>query len=114
MDILNLAYKDGPAIYYDASFRAVLEDHMTYLRNHEQTTLQQLEPHLVNKWRGDLFGFLSTLNIPAHYHWLIMRLNSMSAPTDFDLNVETLMLPSTSEVEKIKAIHVTRISKSTL
>lgn len=114
MDILNLAYKDGPTVYYDAAFRAVLEDHMTYLRGHQDTTLQQLEPHVVNKWRGDLFGFLTTINIPAHYQWLIMRMNSMSAPTDFDTNVETLLIPSPSEVEKIKAIHLTRISKSTL
>lgn len=113
MDILNLAYRDGASIYYDEKFRAVLEDHMTYFRTHATTTLQQLEAHEVNKWRGDLFGFLNTLKIPAQFHWLIMRMNAMSAPTDLDVHVETLLLPSTSEIEKIRSIHAIQI-KSTI
>ena len=38
MSLDALAIAEGPTLYYDDGFRAVIEDHMTYLRSHPTTT----------------------------------------------------------------------------
>jgi len=113
VDIDNLSIDPGPSIHYSLEFRSVLEDHMTYLRSHQDTTLLTLEPNEAAKWRSDLFGILTTKQVPAKYHWVIMRANSMLSPTDFNEETTTLIIPSYSEVDKIQRIHQTR-SKTSL
>lgn len=108
MDIKKLAYNEGPSIYYDPKFRAVLEDHMSFLRMHDETIMIQLNAHEVHKWVGDLFGFLLTLNIPAHMHWVVMRINSLSTPTDLNDSISNLLIPSSKALQVIANLHNTR------
>ena len=39
MSVNSLAIDTGPSIYYDPSFRNVLEDHWSVLRNSGKTTM---------------------------------------------------------------------------
>ena len=47
MDINNSAYDEGPSIFYFVYFRAVIEAHVDFLQNHEETRHLYLEPHEV-------------------------------------------------------------------
>lgn len=108
MDIDNLAVQSGAAIYYDDSFRAVLEDHMTYLRTHELTRIIQVEAHIADRWAGDLCGLLVSLNVPSYLHWVIMRMNGMMSPQDNGVDLRVLLVPSNKTLESIKNIHKTK------
>lgn len=105
MALQDLMLDSGPDVYYSAAFRNVLEDHMVYLRNHPQTSPLLVDPGESYQWRNDLFGLLSARAIPAHFHWMIMRLNNYTSPTQFIPNTVALLCPNFSIVEKIRQSH---------
>lgn len=105
MKIDALAMAEGPAIYYDDKFRAVLEDHLTYLRNHPKTTTVTVSPVDAFKYEGDYYGLLTTLNIPYHFHWLIMRLNGHRSPFSGNEKETQVIVPAESVIEQIRQSH---------
>lgn len=101
MLIDQLLLKTGPNVYYDSKFRIVLEDHMTYLKG--LRTTRQIEIDLQNayKFEGDLYGLLSILNIGAHLHFIVMRLNNMRSPAEYHHDIRTLYIPDETEISRI-------------
>lgn len=104
MEINNIAIDEGPSIYYRDSFRAVLEDHLGYLRGHEETTVYTIEPNIAYQWTADLFGFLNSKAVPAYMHWIIMRMNNMTSPTEMGEKVQTLLVPSSKTLSTLAKI----------
>lgn len=108
MTIDDIAINEGPEMYYSDSFRAVIEDHLGYLRGHEDTVIYSIEPNIAYQWTADLFGFLNSRKVPAYLHWTIMRMNSMTSPTEMGEGVHTLLVPNVkvlntlSNVQRVK------------
>jgi hypothetical protein len=107
MDVDKLMIQDGSKIYYDPDFRNVLEDHLTFLKTHSTTRNIVMDPQRVYKYESDLFGLLNDYNVPVSLHWLTMRMNDMTSPTDADLSITTLLLPDSSTVDQIRQSHMT-------
>lgn len=110
MDINILAKAPGTDIYYDPQFRVILEDHMTYLREHPQNILLNVESPYAYKYEGDLFGLLSHYNISFEFHWLIMRVNGYSSPTQTKDTLNRLIIPNTNVITRIRTVYETRSS----
>lgn len=108
MDIDKLAIDSGPSIYYDDAFRAVLEDHMSYLRSHPDTMIFPIEQNIADRWAGDLFGLLTSMKVEAYLHWVIMRMNMIYNPTDTNMSLTSLIIPSSKVLDTIKNIHKTK------
>jgi hypothetical protein len=111
MALTNLMVDPGPDIFYDPEFRNVLEDHMSYLReNYCQVVV--LQPDEAYQWRGDFFGLLSQKGVPRQYHWLVMRLNQYTSPNQFTEDIQVMLFPDYTVVEKIAQSHnsLSRIS----
>jgi hypothetical protein len=107
MALVNLMVDPGPDIFYNPEFRNVLEDHMTFLReNHSHVVM--VRPDQAFQWRGDFFGLLGNLNqekVPRQYHWLVMRLNQYTSPTQFTEDTPAILVPDYSVIEKIAQSH---------
>jgi hypothetical protein len=108
MLIDNIATNPGPDIYYNQNFRVVLEDHMTYLRNHSETISVGVTAAQAFKYEGDLAGLLFQLNIPAYLHWVIMRINKMNSPIELSKDCRYLFTPNPSVVERLRATYSTQ------
>lgn len=106
-NIDRLMIESGPEVYYTAAFRRVLEDHLTYLRDHDRTTVLDVEPSDAVKYQHDLQGLLLKYRIPTHHHWLVMRLNGMTSPTEMDDTHLRLMIPPQDAVDRIRQLHNT-------
>ncbi len=106
MYINNLMVPAGPDIYYGHGFHVVLEDHMSFLKEHPTSRVLTLEPMLAYKFEGDLFGLLLELNIPMQLHWIVMRMNNYRAPYDFDKGTGFLIVPDESTVDMIRQSHM--------
>lgn len=102
MQIDNLMPADGSQDYYDQGLRNSLEAHLSYLRNSKSTVTQPVDQHQVIVYHGDLFGYLTKANVKACYHWVVMRLNSMHSPRDFDETFRTLLVPDERELERLR------------
>lgn len=99
---------DGPSVYYmDPSFRAVLEAHIPYFRTDNRATLIPIDEHTAYRFEFDLWGLLLDLSIPRYLHWLIMRLNGMTSPTEYGPDRLELLIPDLDVVDRLRTKHTT-------
>lgn len=103
--INDLMPDDGPSIYYDARFRQVLEDHMTYLRQHPQTETMDVNNQVANKHHGDFTGVLQSYNIPPHLHWVVSRLNGFTSPSQYRSDQTRILVPSNGALDRLVTVH---------
>ena len=103
MKIDEIATSDGADIYYSDSFRVVLEDHMTYLRNHPQTYLKEVSSKQAYKFEGDFFGLLSELNQSPEFYWIIMRMNKLTSPVYSESTINSIIVPANDVIERIRS-----------
>jgi hypothetical protein len=108
MLINDLASTSGPDVYYDQKFRVVLEDHMTFLRQHPQTTMQQIKFRDAFKFEGDLSGLLYELSIPIELHWLVMRMNYFTSPVQNDETLKSVLVPEKSVIERLRSVYLNK------
>lgn len=80
---MSLMKKAGDAVYYDPAYRRVLESHLPILRDPGFSTVEIIEADEVHQYEGDLFGLLHRRGIPAHEHWIVMRVNGFENPNQF-------------------------------
>jgi hypothetical protein len=95
-------------IYYDTQFRNVLEDHMTFLREHPKTSIASVKVRDAYKYEGDLSGLLSAMNIEKSMHWVIMRMNNMTSPSDVKSSLKSLYIPKTEIIDRIREVFLTQ------
>lgn len=107
MFIDNQMIDDGPSDYYDDTFRNVLEDYMSVLRNDTNSTIMLIDASKAYKYEFDFYSLLSSYSVPVQYHWLIMRLNKMVVPTEASRELRSLIIPDFQTVERIRQSHKT-------
>ena len=110
MELTKSMASAGADIYYTPDFRNVLEDHVTLLRNDASTEVVDVKPNVAYKFERDLFGYLASINVPHHPHWITMRVNSWKKDTEF-LNPTRLFIPHQSSVNKIKQMYEASTTK---
>ena len=108
MDLLNLMIDPGADVYYSDAFRVVMEDHMTYLRNHEDNQALVTQPVYAQKYQGDFFGLLQHHHVAAHLHWVTLRMNHMTNPTQYDGLGLNFIIPSARTLEVIRNTYKTQ------
>lgn len=108
MQIYDITTSSGPDIYYNQLFRNVLEDHMTFLRNSQETTILNIEPAMAYKYEGDLFGLLFNYNIVFEYHWIVMRMNNMTNPNQTKSTLTNLIIPNKAIIERLRSVYMTK------
>lgn len=66
--------------------------------------MHEPEPLMVKKFNGDLYGYLSTLDLDNSLFPLILLLNGFKSTKDFGVNKKVIFLPKNSEylIDKIK------------
>ena len=106
LDTMMASY--GAQSNYTPEFLTVLEDHLTYLRTHEDTVVISVTNQEAEKWAGDFYGFLFSKKVDARLHYVTMRLTGMTAPTDFGVNINTVSLPSSNVINTLRKIENTR------
>jgi hypothetical protein len=102
MKLDALAIDPGSDIFYDDSFRSTLESFMSYFRESSSTSAKTVSPMDAYRFEFDLFSLLSSYNIPPYMHWIIMRVNKMTSPTDLNKDINMLLIPSETTVEHIR------------
>lgn len=108
MKIDNLMPTAGANEYFSSAFRVVLEDHMTYLRTHPTTTAIVFNGQELEKYYGDLAGILSFKGIPSIHHWIVMRMNNMTAMTDLVSTITSVIVPNVQLIDKLRQAYMTQ------
>lgn len=106
MSVNSLAIDTGPSIYYDPSFRNVLEDHWSILRNSSKTTMVSVDPMLAYRYEYSFYALLNALNIPTFKHWITLRLSGFRSPSEPDRTVSVIYVPSNDELSQLAQSHL--------
>ncbi len=108
MDILDYGLSGGPDIYYDPSFRNVVEDHMTYLRTRPDNQVISIEPMVAYKYAGDYFGMLLHHKVFTHHHWIVMRINGLISPQDYRDTMLSFIKPPDKTMELLRSVYMSQ------
>lgn len=111
MYIHQLALDAGEDIYHDPDFQIMIESYFTYLRGLTSTVSQSVEPAIGHKYEGDFYGLLSYLKVPKKYHNIILRFNGLHCTGDYMRDRLSIAVPSLNEIDLIKAVYETRVTK---
>jgi hypothetical protein len=105
--INNLMVDDGDSIFYDPEFHVTMESHMPWLRQLASTTTITLLPIDSVKYDADLGGLLQKYNVPVCYHWIVMRMNKLNSPSEFNSTITSLLIPSGDAIESLRRVLAT-------
>ncbi|ARV76738.1 hypothetical protein PHABIO_107 [Pseudomonas phage Phabio] len=117
--IMTLMAQPGPELFYDPKFRLMVETHINILRNHF-VTREDIPANHYYQYEGDFYGFLVGRSIPAHLHWVYMRVNGMTNPNQFAKDLRnyytgmvkpTLLIPNDGVLSDIQRMYVSLKNK---
>ncbi len=74
---------------------------MQILRNTAKPKAVELSGAQEVRHRGDFFALLNELLISQELHWIIMRLNGLNSPMEYQGNLEVILIPDNSFLELI-------------
>ena len=98
---LTKSVNSGQAIYYNRSFRQVVEDHLSLMRDANNHTVVDVTPSDAEAFNGDLYGLLAKEGVSLDLHWCIMRLNDYTSPTEMTSDVMELKTPNPSFIDRL-------------
>lgn len=111
MPILNMGLESPLAdVYNDTSFHLMLETHLDWLRNHEETIVQPVMPNEAHKYQYDLYGFLKAHGVPDQVFWATMRCSAMTSPIEFGMNTKSLYIASSKGVDQLRQLYLTSLT----
>lgn len=102
MDIDSLCYDPGATTYYDPDVRNSIDDHMTVLRSDSGTSMLNVAPQEVIKFRGDLYGLFTSLGIKPQYHYCVRRMNQLPSAFHVPEDLAYLFVPDYKLVDRIR------------
>lgn len=108
LTIDSYSHATGPTVFYTAAFRVVLEDHMTFFRTHQRTTMLRVTGEDAYRFEGDLFGLLKFYDVQDHHQWIVMRMNNMTSPADYDGLTLEFLLPDGDALELIRNTYMSQ------
>jgi len=102
--ILDSIDNQGPAIYYTDTFRQMVEDHLSVLKNMSTTQTRIITSDdwaTLYKYEGDFYGLLYAMGYDRRYHWTIMRMNGYRSRFEATDQIVALLIPDWSYVDKL-------------
>lgn len=105
-DLVEFAIDTGPAVYYSDSFLKVVEDHLTYLREHNKTFSLPVTPLQASQYRFDLRGLLNELGVSPRYHYIVMRMNYMTSFDQVSEDLIGLLVPDENIITTMASLHM--------
>ena len=94
-------------LHQEEKFGVLLETHLDWISRHAETRVLGVDLGLASKFNGDLFSYLSAMNIPREIHYAVMRLNRMTSPTEFGDQTVNSIVPSVKAIEDLKVLYKT-------
>ena len=97
----------GDARYYSAHWHRVVESHLQWIRSLPNNQVVRVQDAVAYKYEGDFMGLLQELRIPMELHWVAMRLNGYTSPTDYTYDRTSLFIPNPTTISRIFTTFVT-------
>ena len=101
MRIKSLVTHKVHKVFNEPAFKAILEDHLIWLVVHEETQAYEVPEIEAHRYANNLNGFLTSISVPPHLHWLVMRMSDLTTPLQFGEGTEYLLIPSARIIDDL-------------
>ena len=95
------------ASFFSPDFNQVLDSHMEYLRTAGGVRTAVIPTETRGLFIGDFYALLIEMNIDPKYHRFIMMLNGFTSPTKYDNQLNSLIIPDLSLIDKLLTVYQT-------
>lgn len=101
MALTDLMTSVADSAYYDEGFRVTLEDHVTYLYNLPETTINTVSAMDLHVFEFDFYGMLTDMGVPPELHYITMRMAGLSSPQDPFNHLSSIRVPPKGTISKM-------------
>lgn len=108
MQLINLLEVEDSLGYFEDSFRRMIEDHLTLIRQKGVSQTITLTPILGVRFQGDYFGLLTSLKIPNFMQWITMRVNGLLSPFELKADMTSITIVDTDYIRRLYNTHRTQ------
>ena len=105
MSVVNLLQPNIPKLQFQQDYVFLIDSYLTYLREHYGTNVVEVDPTKARVFYGDFYGFLQSRQISPEHWYLLLRLNKMTHPIQFDENLKQIIVPEDRELNIINIMH---------
>ena len=110
IDVMAIPSPDAFTLTDD--YNIFVESMAGWLRDNSQSSVIVIAPETGWQYRFDLTSFLIDNNVPLEDHRLLMRVNGITTPQDFDETVHSLIVPPQELIARLKSAYRTKLTAS--
>lgn len=99
--------------YATEEFMVILESHLSNFKSDPKTTVRTFTAQQAEKFQGDFYGLLTDMQVPKNMQYLVLRVNGLTDPADYQGDFLNIMVPSESKLGLLRNISNTTTKKST-
>jgi len=103
LSIQSLAKQRGEDVYYNDKYRIMIGQHIEQLRTSTDSQEIAVSEQSANRQLGDFYGLLLELDVLPKYHWIVMAVNGLKQPNEYDGN-NTIIMPSVNEIDRLTQV----------
>lgn len=104
MSVLSQMAPAGQSFFYSDTWRQIVETHLIWLRARNESSVIYIEPHIALKYEGDFYGALIELRVPPYLFYVILRMNGLYNPSDFNGEAIMVMVPILETIQQLAAV----------
>jgi hypothetical protein len=105
MDVDKLMISPCADWLYSEEFKVVIESHLGFIRQSSSTKVMTITPENVRIFKNDFYGLLTSIKIKPRDFWIILRINNMHNPQEFDETKNVVFVPDNRTLQHIKMAH---------
>jgi hypothetical protein len=107
--ILEMTVDPILARYNTDAFRNAVEDHVELWRSNSKTAILEISDGEALACAGDFYYILAKNNIPKYLWWVILRVNHMVSPHDYDGTQVRFLMPDEDTVTRLSVAVSTQV-----
>lgn len=100
LSVSDLQINPGDTNMYSLGFRNLVENHLSLIRILPGTRILPIDSKKEHSFRGDFYNLLlNEFGIRQDMFWIVLRVNNLTSPLDYDGSLKYITLPNRSDIE---------------
>ena len=104
-------FNTDATLYFDRDLMQVQDSHLEWLKTAGNVQYRAIPDYLLDNARGDFFAVLVNFEIPPKYHRVIMLMNGLKSPADYNGQSMNVLIPDIQQLESITSVYMTARNK---
>lgn len=101
----DLIINSSSTSFYNPDFMQVLDSHREYFRTAGNPEYRVIDSESKGRYIGDFYAVLHDMRIAPKYHRIVMQLNGITNPIQYDNQLLQVFIPDFSKIDRLLSIY---------